>query len=390
MLRRFRSSVVSLLFILSCTCPRQSDGAVPASFQGIGDLPGGGFYSYVTAISPDGGTLVGESTSAGGTEAFRWTKSGGMIGLGDLPGGPFQSQATSVSDDGGLIVGYSRTSNPGYEAFRWTAATGMQLIGHSGGEPFSRAWGVSADGNVIVGDASLASGHQAFRWTQQDGMVGIGDIPGGAFLSIGQGASADGSVVVGIGNGTSADQVEAFRWTAATGMQSLGDLPGGHTTARGYGVSADGSVVVGEGSSSAGTEAFRWTAATGMIGLGGLPGGGFSSVAKSLSADGSLIVGNATSASGTLTVAFVWDAAHGMRNLKSVFESDYGITLTGWTLHTAVISADGTRFGGFGTNPFGQSEAWFAVIPEPTGLALVAAPVWLLSVPRRRRRNIAA
>src|SRR5262245_61383857 len=54
-----------------------------ASFQGLGDLPGGTFGSAALAISADGLTVVGGSQSALGYESFRWRSSSGMIGLGD-------------------------------------------------------------------------------------------------------------------------------------------------------------------------------------------------------------------------------------------------------------------------------------------------------------------
>ncbi len=63
--------------------------AQAASFQGLGDLPGGRFSSYASGVSADGSVVVGssESTAMFTVEAFRWTQSTGMVGLGDLPGG---------------------------------------------------------------------------------------------------------------------------------------------------------------------------------------------------------------------------------------------------------------------------------------------------------------
>jgi probable HAF family extracellular repeat protein len=55
--------------------------------------------------------------------------------------------------------------------------------------------------------------------------TGLGDLPGGSFISLANGVSADGSVVVG--RGASASGNEASRWTSGTGMVGLGDLPGG-------------------------------------------------------------------------------------------------------------------------------------------------------------------
>ena len=48
---------------------------------------------------------------------------------------------------------------------------------------------------------------------------------------------------------------EAFRWDHNTGMQGLGDLPGGDFLSIAYSVSADGARVVGFGSTAFGREA---------------------------------------------------------------------------------------------------------------------------------------
>ncbi|MCA2550875.1 MAG: PEP-CTERM sorting domain-containing protein, partial [Microcystis sp. M53BS1] len=90
-----------------------------ASFQGLGDLPGGTFQGSALGVSGDGSVVVGSGNSANGLEAFRWTQAGGIVGLGDLPGGTFQGSALGVSGDGSVVVGYSYSAN-GLEAFRWT------------------------------------------------------------------------------------------------------------------------------------------------------------------------------------------------------------------------------------------------------------------------------
>ena len=77
----------------------------------------------------------------------------------------------------------------------------------------------------------------------------LGDLPGGSFGSGAYGISADGSVVVGFGDsGDSGDPVltEAFRWTSGGGIVGLGELPGGGFGSVAYAVSADGGVVVGD------------------------------------------------------------------------------------------------------------------------------------------------
>jgi probable HAF family extracellular repeat protein len=140
-----------------------------------------------------------------------------MQDLGTLPGGA-SSTAYGVSADGSVVVGYAVNASGQRRAFRWTAEGGMQDLGTLGGS-WSVAYGVSADGSVVVGVAQTADGRQrAFRWTAEGGMQDLGTL--GRLIEIegyssAYGVSADGSVVVGKSDHSS------FRWTAQTGMQDL-------------------------------------------------------------------------------------------------------------------------------------------------------------------------
>ncbi len=179
---------------------------------GLGDLPGGIFSSYATGISADGSIVVGwgSSASSGGTgrtEAFRWAQATGMVGLGDLPGGLFYSDASGVSADGSVVVGVSEGAN-GWEAFRWTQATGMVGLGDLAGGSFdSAAWGVSADGSVVVGDGNSANGQEAFIWNSTQGMRSLQQVLtndyglnlNGWDLTSANAISADGLTIVGSG-----------------------------------------------------------------------------------------------------------------------------------------------------------------------------------------------
>jgi len=353
--------VATAVLLFSCAA---ASFATTASFQGLGDLPGGSFVSAFNGISADGSVVVGNSRSERGYEAFRWTSSAGMVGLGVLPGSSsYYSQPTDVSADGLVVVGRSKSpSTSGYEAFRWTPSGGMQGLGDLPGGYFgSWAYGVSANGSVVVGYSRSASGMEAFCW-KNGVMSALGDLPGGDFYSVARSVSDDGSVVVGTSN--SALGNEAVRWENGE-MTILGDLPGGDVSGLAYGISADGSVVVGISNSAMGTEAFRWENGV-MIGLGDLPGGDFFSSAKDVSADGAIIVGMSKTAAGL--EPFIWDADNGMRNLRNVMEEDWAFDLTGWEMvpvYGIGISDNGLRIGGGGKNPDGNYEAWIATIPEP-------------------------
>jgi probable HAF family extracellular repeat protein len=143
-------------------------------------------------------------------------------------------------------------------------------------------------------------------------------------------------------------------------MQGLGFLAGENPTSAAAGISKDGNVVVGFSSRTVNgvyyTEAFRWTAEEGMIGLGDLSSGR-GSEAFAVSNDGGIVVGLCRSVPNP--VAFIWDKENGMRNLRTVIASEYGINLSEWNLLAAYsISADGTELSGGGRGPNLSQHGW--------------------------------
>jgi probable HAF family extracellular repeat protein len=217
-----------------------------------------------------------------------------------------------------------------------------------------------AIGLLVIGQAQAAF----FR--------SLGDIPSGFQEATAYGMSTDGQVVIGSGEGPYAD--EAFRWTLQGGMEGLGFLPGGDASMA-LAVSADGSVVVGYSTVDEGREAFRWSPTDGMAGLGDLPGGALGSIAHSVSADGSIVVGAGTSASGEEACIWIQGA---LSNLKTHLTNQYGLDLSGWTLTVAkLVSADGKTIVGYGVNPDGETEAWIAHLGDKTAATNLAPPTGL-------------
>lgn len=173
----------------------------------MGYLPGGNSKCDATGVSADGSVIVGYSFSGLGQEAFRWTSANGMIGIGDLAGGVFTSAALAVSGDGAVIVGEG-ASDLGEEAMRWTETTGMVGLGDlPGGAYDSVAYATSSDGSVVVGYGSTALGQEAFIWDQNAGIRRLHDVLAedfgldltGWFLGPAFGISADGQTIVGSG-----------------------------------------------------------------------------------------------------------------------------------------------------------------------------------------------
>ena len=365
-----------------------------ATFQGLGDLPGGDFSSVAYDVSADGSTVVGESISDAGVEAFSWTAATSMVDFGGAASPP--SGAAAVSANGNTVVGWRHFDSIDY-AYRWVGTA--PDMSASVIDPFnSRATDISADGSAVVGfDTGGAGPNGWFRpWS--------GSVANRLYLysqnnwldSKASAISGDGRIVVGealsLVDGNVIDV--ATLWDISRAQPDAGGMLGtslgrlgttGNDFSRALGISADGSTVVGQSEGPLGPEAFRWTQSTGMVGLGDLPGGSFDSLAWDASADGSRVVGFGSFDTGL--EAFIWDETNGMRSIQDMLTDDYGLDLSGWTLgHARGISDDGTVIVGFGDSPSGR-QAWMAVVPEPSTLILLTiGTVGLLAYRWRRRR----
>lgn len=249
------------------------------------------------------------------------------------------SHAYGVSADGTVVVGYSGTLADAPRAFRWTEGGGMENLGTLGG-PASYARAVSADGRTVAGESVTADGHTHAFIHRNGVMTDLGTLGGSA--SYVRGVNADGSVVVG--ESTDADgYTRAFVYKDGA-MRDLGTLGGDSSVARD--VSADGAVVVGFSADADGrTHAFSYRGGV-MTDLGAL--GSTNSFAWGVSADGGVVVGY-NEAFGDLQRgrAFIYDGV--MRDLG---------TLGG--LHSVAydVSADGGTVVGFSVNTEGRMRAF--------------------------------
>lgn len=372
-----------------------------AHFIGLGDLPGGEYFSNAWAISSDGTTVVGGSRTERGREAYQWTPDMGSEGLGYLAEDNVTSFAYGVSSDGSVVVGFAAWEDwlaPPFkytEAFRWTESDGMIGLGDlPGGIYGSSARAVSDDGSVIVGASIDREGwqHQAFRWTEQNGMKGL-DVTQGLgdefpwldndhnISSWALAVSGDGSTVAGATSGRVGSTPEmgggtevsvAWRWTEETGVVPIGGLSGATGTSV-FNMTPDGSVMVGESGHegnliSGATQPFVWREETGVVDLAGWNHDVFGS-SWGISDDGSVIIGESwTDVDRSDRRPFIWTADSGVRDLPEVLLTDYGLgdAFAGWQLTFAdAISGDGRTIAGTGINPDGNQEAWVAIL-EPS------------------------
>jgi probable HAF family extracellular repeat protein len=303
--------------------------------------------SEIHGISADGAGAAGASYDGEGVlHAFRWTRAGGTETLFD-PG--VESQARGAARAGDVVAGWL-----GESAVR-VSNGGFLYLGRLPGSGESYAYGVSADGDTVVGECLFAYYYcdkfncyfveyfqgQAFRWTAQSGMEDLGYLPGAdpnnyAFARA-EAVSAQGDVVVGWSSST--EGIQAFRWAGS--MIGLGDLPGNGFYSEARAVNADGSVVVGSSSTDAGRRAFRWVLGQGMASIGVLPGVGAYSDAFAVSSDGRIVAG------GSSGDAFIWTPGSEMRDVRELLIAR-GAAIPASTRLRAVeaMSADGRALAG--------------------------------------------
>ena len=214
----------------------------------------------------------------------------------------------------------------------------MSELGFLPGGARSMASGVSADGSVVVGSGDSTSAPSTplsgFRWVAGKGLNRIEPIPG-SYLCTATGVSADGATVSGtcltINN-------EAFRWTPATGSIGLGRFGGGgDATSSAAAISFDGAVIVGAGHPVL-IGAMAWPASGEAIVIGELPSDDSAS-ASAVSRDGTVIVGTSRNEAQVPT-AFRWDRQAGMSALGSTALGIQGSVAAG-------VSGDGTMIVGW-------------------------------------------
>ncbi|MFO0808598.1 MAG: PEP-CTERM sorting domain-containing protein [Gemmataceae bacterium] len=345
------------------------------------DYPPGTWTSSIPASVNNAGQatgyVIGNSPSAPGYRAWRYTPGVGTVDLGSL--GPADSNSRgSAINAAGQVVGYTNVAaGMTGGAYRFTTGVGMVNLGTLSGDNFSQAFGINNAGQV-VGVSAIAGGTtaQAFRYTDGIGMVGLG-VPAGMVGSTGRAINNVGQVVITTATPTQA--VRSFRYSDATGHVPLGTLGGTNVTA--VAINDVGQVVGNADTPSGARHAFRYSDGVGIVDLGVLPGEPTSD-AMGINALG-VVVGN----SSTLTTggAFLYRDDVGMVNLNTLIDPT-----TGWVLLSAnAISDNGLIVGQGRLNGVAQPFL-LTPIPEPSALALagLAAACGLAHCWRRGRGRV--
>jgi probable HAF family extracellular repeat protein len=230
----------------------------PITVINLGNLgQPGAAASQQIAINSAGRVVGSLFVNSGGSRAFSWTESTGMVDLGtsSVFSDPSSLGAAIDVNDAGEVAGNVSATQPSRvaSAFTWTAAGGLDF-----GDT-ATAVAINNAGQVIGTETPASGPSGAVIWTPGHVVAGLGSLGGTS------GADAvainDSGQVVGLSNNAS-HETDAFSWTATGGMVDLGNLGGGSSEATA--VSNDG-MVVGFGYASGfptNVHAFAWTSAS--------------------------------------------------------------------------------------------------------------------------------
>lgn len=357
-----RNWTVSLCLISPVYFFSSSSGA---TFELLGDLPGGSVRSVATAVSADGAIVTGRGETSTSTLAWVWTAATGMQAL-PSPGSEDYSLANSISDDGSVIAGEARAdsgfpSSPlsrdhatiwtlqpdgSYSALALVPPSGSKFGEFLGSTLFNldmKAYAISGDGTTVIGQGrsyesgTVGSTFEAFSWTASTGIVALGNLSGGVTVSNGVTTKPAYSSARGIDRlanftvGTSRSGIRLNSTTPASeafsfdfddsSMLAIGDLQDPVFSSSAEAISKDGTTITGEARDAAlGSVAFRYTEASGMVSLGRFIAG--QTVGNAVNADGSVIVGRgsvtAPSFTSNTSRAFIWTEALGFQDLATV------------------------------------------------------------------------
>lgn len=327
------------------------------------------------------GLVVGYDQAPDGP-VYTWTAGGGLTNI----GGGMRGGQVNISSDGAHISGTVFNSGTGlYEIGRYSTATSnwtaLGSLGASSDGSASSGWGISGDGNTVVGLGWINAGSaHAIKWTSGSGVVDMGSTVAGS-SSRANAANEDGSVIVGW-----QDASDGFRQGAVwrNGVQTIITDQDGFAVSEASGVSADGNWVVGGNGPT--DQAWRWSESTGLQELGLLAGGFFvRGSSTAISSDGSTIVGFERGFGfPTGGEGFIWREGLGMVNLTTYVQS-LGIDTQGIVLSLPLgISPDGMTIVGAGRPEGGFGVVgWSVTIPTPGSLAMLGLGGLFAS--RRRR-----
>lgn len=315
-------------------------------------------YQYLLTMPTPGAF---DSYNANTFRGLLWTQSTGFTSMGLLSGGSF-STAFGITRNGQMVVGAADdaiggTGNP--SAVIWSPSTGFTQLKVGGTVQYNTiAYGTNTTGSFVVGEAFLtADTPTAFWWSSATGIknIDVTLVIGGSVGSIATGVS-DAGIAVGYAiTNISLTQNQGFAWTEGGGgvTNPLGFLNGGNNSAA-YGISfnSDNTNVIIVGTANDGPNgnptAVQWTGALGATVI--------SKLGTGLLNGGSSAAAFATNASGNVIVGWAQDGANGNVNRAFRYTAATGLqTVEDWLRNNGVTIPQDVSYAAYGVSDDGST-----------------------------------
>ncbi|WP_228429242.1 T9SS type A sorting domain-containing protein [Chryseobacterium sp. 52] len=314
--------------------------------------------NYTVGDISDGG-IVSMHTSGG--QIFKWDELNGMVQIGAISNGYPAAGRTLITADGTKISSSTTNLGTGFNEISTYDTASSSWVNHGGLVPtgwdgsVSSTWGMTSDGNTVVGLGWITAGSaHAVKWDAVNGVTDLGSIVPNR-SSRANAISSDGSVIVGWqdqDNGTRS----GAKWV--NGVESfITDINGGYVGEAGD-VSADGTTIIGASM----PDPYVWNSANGLTYITHPNSSAFfRGGATGISADGKRVIGffRAFAAPPMSGEGFIWTAAGGRINLND-YAVSIGVNTQGVIMSLPLaISQDGMRIAGIGTNASNQIVAFY-------------------------------
>ena len=328
----------------------------------IGVVQTGDTASQGFGVSPNG-IAVGRSFRSGGTQAFFWTLTGGIVGLPNLAGRSYC--VSNSANDNGIIVGTGATTAFGSNRLpvKWQSGFPTQLPLPSG-QSLGDANHVNAFGDA-VGSCNSGSLQRGVIYSGGSASIITQTTPGGSFFLTAFGINDSGRVVgQGIDPNNAARNVGIVYEMASSIVYEVGALPG-MNGALAFGVSNAGHVVGSSMLNQGSGQPFIWSDANGIQPI-PLAAGTSQGSARAVNSAG-WTVGNDSSA---FSIPFLYDGTNTYR-LADLIPAGSGWDLSMNTSSSALGISENNIIVGTGVYN-GQTHAYAMVPVGPTPTSAVS------------------
>ena len=254
------ASTLSSLALVAGLTSASLAGGTAGSFQLLGQTG-----LTPTDASGDGRVVVGYNLN----EFWYWTPEQGLVSIGGIAPSAGGAGSAGVSDDG-TRIGYTilgpqtgKTEGAFYDVASGQT-TSIGTFGFSCDLSATSCWGVSGDGNSMVGLGwHAACAARGYRFSTSAGLVDLGSTVSGS-ASRANACNSNGTVIAGWQDSSSGARQGAV-WI--NGVQRIITTQAGATLGEAGAVSADGTWVIGQGASTNSFRGWRWSQATGYQAL---------------------------------------------------------------------------------------------------------------------------